>query len=323
MAPMETDEPRSPRKRSSPESSLPLHIRIANRRQALKMTGQDLAERARVSASYISLIENGVKVPSEEVAEAIARALGDDPELYRAWAQSGRIGDLEGAWARLHRARRFASSPALRRRLRSGEDLEGWASSLHANEAAAPLEPAEETRAFEADLLDAPPAASSLSLLAEAPAELSRLAALTPRPDSSLIEVPVLRECADPGDGTIPSNLIVDVLRLDPRVFGREEPLRPFAYCPRYEAIARVRDLFRPGDWVVLDSRPRELSADRVHAVRFRERVILSRVIAKRDSLLLLPTEGRSDVEVLDLSPGEPAERLIAGSLLVTIRGES
>jgi transcriptional regulator with XRE-family HTH domain len=280
MAPTDSGAPRSPRRKPYENGGIPLHERIRQRRLTLGIAGQVLAERARVSPAYISLIEKGVKIPSDEVAEAIARVLNDDPELYRAWAQSGRIEDLEGAWARLHRARAYFSSPALRRRLSSGQDLED-----------------------------------------EAPAR-AVVACSQPRSDTDLVEVPVLAECADPGEGPIPPELIVDVLRLDPRVLGREDPLRPFAYRLGDDAIARVQDLFRPGDWVVLDSRPRELTADRVHAVRFDRRVILSRVLAKRDSLLLLPTEDRSDVQVLDLSPEEPLERFIVGCVVVTIRGE-
>ncbi|MBZ5637402.1 MAG: helix-turn-helix domain-containing protein [Acidobacteriia bacterium] len=280
------------------------------------MTGQDLADRARVSPSYISLIENGVKVPTEEVAEAIAVALGDGIELYRAWVQSGRIGDLEGAWARLHRARQYASSPALRRRLSSGEDLDAVA-HLSPGPAAESERPAYAMEMpFTQEARHIPP------LLVGAEAVLSLSTNPVSEAGPALVEVPVLRECADPGDDQIPPNLVVAVLRLDPLIFG-EPPVRPFAYRPRYEAIARVRDLFQPGDWVVLDSRPKELAAEHVHAVRFRERVILSRVLAKRDSLLLLPSEGRSDVEVVDLPPGEPWERLVAGSLAVTIRGGS
>jgi hypothetical protein len=143
-----------------------------------------------------------------------------------------------------------------------------------------------------------------------------------PRREATLLEVPVLEDGDDPGPGPIHPDVVVDVLRLDPRLVGRGLPLRPFAYRLGEDTIERVRDLFRPGDWVVLDSRPGELTADRVHAVRFMGRVVLSRVLAKRDSLLLLPSEGRSDVRVLDLEPGELLGRFIVGNVVLTIRGE-
>ena len=296
MAPMDPGQPRSPRRRSFSESSLPLPERIRRRRLSLNLAGQELAERAGVSPAYISLIEKGVKIPSQDVAEAIARALKDEPELYRAWAQSGRTGDMETAWAQLHNARRYYRDASLRRRLASGADLP---------EEAPPREHfAVPDNRFEA----------------EEGRDWS-LAARRPR-DTGLLEIPVLEDGDDPGPGPIHPDVVVDVLRLDPRVLGRAVPLRPFAFRLSEDAIERVRDLFRPGDWVVLDSRPGELTADRVHAVRFMGRVILSRVLAKRDSLLLLPSEGRSDVRVLDLEPGELPSRFIVGNVVLTIRGE-
>ena len=66
---------------------LPLHERIRNRREDRGMAAYVLARKAGVSPSYISLIETGAKVPTEEVAETIARVLEDDPDLYRAWAR--------------------------------------------------------------------------------------------------------------------------------------------------------------------------------------------------------------------------------------------
>lgn len=55
------------------------------------MTGMELARRSGVSPSYISLIEHGDKVPSEEVAVRIAQALGENEDLYRVWAATARL----------------------------------------------------------------------------------------------------------------------------------------------------------------------------------------------------------------------------------------
>ena len=76
---------------------IPLHERIRNLRHKLGITGYELAERAGISPSYVSLIEKGLKVPHPEVAIRIARVLGDDEDLYAAWARSARHGDLPGA----------------------------------------------------------------------------------------------------------------------------------------------------------------------------------------------------------------------------------
>src|SRR2546426_10244425 len=52
-----------------------------------------------VSAPYISLIENGHKVPDEAIAVALADALGEDRALYRAWVRTRKRADLGTALA--------------------------------------------------------------------------------------------------------------------------------------------------------------------------------------------------------------------------------
>jgi transcriptional regulator with XRE-family HTH domain len=55
------------------------------------LTGLEFARRAGVSPSYVSLIEHGEKIPSDSVAVRMARVLGDDERLYRAWAATSRM----------------------------------------------------------------------------------------------------------------------------------------------------------------------------------------------------------------------------------------
>ena len=75
------------------EKRLPdLHTRMRRRRSQLGLTGTELAQRAGISTSYVSLIETGAKVPEEDVAASLARALDDDEALYRAWARAARLG---------------------------------------------------------------------------------------------------------------------------------------------------------------------------------------------------------------------------------------
>lgn len=89
----------------------PIPIRIRRARAALGHSLQGLALRvsdrlrgssdrdagpkpSRVSRSYLSLIENGRKVPSAAMAAAIAEALGESPELFRAWVALRKRADL-------------------------------------------------------------------------------------------------------------------------------------------------------------------------------------------------------------------------------------
>src|SRR5262245_460219 len=62
--------------------------RIEVRRKELGWTLADLAREAGLKApSYVLHIEKGDKVPSEDVAERLARALGEDVESFTAWAR--------------------------------------------------------------------------------------------------------------------------------------------------------------------------------------------------------------------------------------------
>ena len=55
-----------------------LNARIRMKRSQIGLTGAELAQRADISPSYVSLIERGAKVPDEDVAARLARALRYD-----------------------------------------------------------------------------------------------------------------------------------------------------------------------------------------------------------------------------------------------------
>jgi len=111
----------------------PIARRIRERRQALGLTLERLAETASrhltagsartrrgaaVSVSYLSLIENGRKVPGEAVALALAAALDEDPALFGAWIAARKRADLDTALAAARTLSRTlgtgARTPALR-----------------------------------------------------------------------------------------------------------------------------------------------------------------------------------------------------------------
>ena len=52
------------------------------------MSLQTLGERVGVAPSHVYHVEKGDKVPSESLAMQLARALGEDPDLFRAWARA-------------------------------------------------------------------------------------------------------------------------------------------------------------------------------------------------------------------------------------------
>src|SRR5262245_18538385 len=94
---------------------------MRTRRSQLGLTGAELAHRAGISASYVSLIEKGAKIPDEDVAAGLARALKEVESLYRSWARAARLGlhDLE----LLNRLEAIARTPAYVDLLESGRSL--------------------------------------------------------------------------------------------------------------------------------------------------------------------------------------------------------
>jgi len=73
----------------------PILQRLRRSRLRLNLTFQQVALRAGLhSAGYIFHIENGHKVPSEDVASRIAGALGEDEQLVAAWARALQRGNL-------------------------------------------------------------------------------------------------------------------------------------------------------------------------------------------------------------------------------------
>src|SRR2546422_1028215 len=83
--------------------------RIRARRLALGLTLGQVSERAGLrSPSFVFHIERADKAPSEATAVALARALGDDVELYRAWAKARNRADLATALAAAATLQRLA-----------------------------------------------------------------------------------------------------------------------------------------------------------------------------------------------------------------------
>jgi transcriptional regulator with XRE-family HTH domain len=258
-----------------------MHERIRNRRAELGMAANELAKRARISPSYVSLIESGDKVPREDVAVRIAAALRDDSDLYRAWARSARHhGDLEGALRDVQLMARYSGSRSLRRRLALGEDLE-----------------------------------------TEAPRELAASYRVRLREDDAprLLRIPLLAEGADPGPTPDTSPHVVSWLTFDPAMLPDIEASGLFAYRVGRRDARRLAGILAPDDLVILSVGDRLLAAGKIHAVRHDGSVILSRVLFKGRSLLLLPAEGEADFEVIELGDERDPTSAIAGTVVLKI----
>jgi transcriptional regulator with XRE-family HTH domain len=271
---------------------------MRKRRGQLGLTGAELAQRAGISTSYVSLIENGAKVPDEDVAAGLARALDDDEALYRAWARAARLGvhDL----ALLNELEAIARTPAYVSLVESGQELPR-------------LEP------DEAGIHAVDPATDLASRLREVASRI------TPEPSGgqatpAVVAIPVLAAGADPAElDDSRSRPVRDRLLLDRRLVGGHDPQQLFAYEVAPGATPHLRGVAAPGDRIVFRRRG-PVTPDRVCAVRTGEGIVLSRALVQERSLLLLPGEGESRYESVGLAGGGGLEAVVAGTHILLIR---
>jgi DNA-binding XRE family transcriptional regulator len=289
-----------------------LNARIRMKRSQLGLTGAELAQRAGISPSYVSLIERGAKVPDEDVAARLARALRDDEDLYRAWARASRLGVHK--LNLLNRMEAISRSPAYLSAVERGESLPEHL----------PDERGTASLAFAPD--DIAILGGFARLARKAPRLQTRVEpSPSPRPSpatenaTEVLRIPVLAPGADPGK-LAPSPLAIqDRLVVDRRLVADHAPERLFAYDVTLPAMKHLRGLASPGDRIVF-LRGGRVSADRICAVRTPEGIVLARVLFKGRSLLLLPGEGERDFESVDVEGLKALPGVVAGTHVLLLR---
>ena len=334
------------------EDVSPIPERIRNRRNRLGMTGAELAKRIGVSPSYVSLIESGAKIPSPSVADKIARALRDSPDLYHAWVLSSRQGGWRQALRSSHYWRAYSTDPRSLERVASGEDVRDLAgedldeafeesgisddsldfAAMRLDTSVGDATVAEQPVDLEHGLHETKDALAPRFERAEARRSLSLGGALgglfrrkehqedVPR-GFTLLEIPVLEDGTDPGDDEeVDEAQIVDTLFLDSRLFGATDLRRPFAYRPEERALRRLGERIRPGDHVVLSTGVHALRPETIVAVRFRGEVVLARALVKKRALLLLPAPGAGDLDVIEIDDRDQLQGLLVGRVVLTVR---
>lgn len=280
-----------------------LDARIRMKRSQLGLSGAELALRADISPSYVSLIERGAKIPDEDVAARLARALRDDEDLYRAWARASRLGVHK--LNLLNRMEAISRSPAYLSAVERGESL--------------PDEISDERRTASGAF--APPDVTAPGGRAHLASRARRLLARAPRAESEpeVLRIPVLAPGADPGK-LAPSPLAIqDRLVVDRRLVADHAPERLFAYDVTLPAMKHLRGLASPGDRIVF-LRGGRVSADRICAVRTPDGIVLARVLFKGRSLLLLPGEGERDFESVDVEGLKALPGVVAGTHVLLLR---
>jgi len=285
-----------PRRPAGPD---PIARRIRRKRELLGWSLEELATKAGLKArSYVHHIESGTRVPSEDVAVRIAEALGEDVEVFRAWARVR--GGTRTDWSDVVTSLRTFSDPSYERVL---EDPRHEVMGLGA-------------------------APDPDSLAARMPSRIAM--SLSNREPPTPPSIPVIAEGAYPGSPDRPANVVGRLaLRPDlgstvPEVLLRIARLDgPFAYRLTTESTRRCRGFLPPDHYAVATREVLPLEPFEAYVVRLHGGVELGYVRWDGERLLLLPSEGESDFEVRDAPDEEALSARVIGKIALLVPEEA
>jgi transcriptional regulator with XRE-family HTH domain len=309
--------------------------RIRKRRLERSWTVRDLARRAGVSASYISLIENGQKVPTPSLAAMLAKVLEDDPRLYLAWAEALRQTNLDATSRIIREYEARLRTPEVSLEIVTPDDIQvesGWEVQQELPDSLRNWLRAEQEEKL-------PPLAARKSFFeailpgrgkSEEPAELDTLGAAfslheeipgrarsTAQKSEDILNIPLFLEGAHPADSKAE---MLGNLRVNKKVVPQKEVehlVNPFAWRLSGHGTRRVHRLLRPRDLVVISEDLKKLEFKEIFAVRHQDELVLSHILRKGSVTLLLSSQGESDIEVLE---GEDPESALVGRVALVIR---
>ncbi len=301
------------------------------------MTVRELAKAVGLpitSAAYVSQLEAGAKVPSPELAAALAHVLEDKQDIFYLWSQTGRRSDPTRAAHARQELARLLDDPSLaysahfmhpmQARIEGAREhlFQRMRAALEADRQGSP---AARWRAIEGDEVAAPGDAAAPST----PAQLARRESLAFRrrmaPTSDL-RVPLLPEGVDPDSPVAAQHRGADagrmpMVRIAPEVLRAVRAVEPFAYRLGPHGVRRVEGILRAGDVVVVT---REVAPHvvphEIYAVRLQGEIVLSLVMWNGRELLLLPSEGSDDFIVLPAGDPEALAHHIVGHVATVIR---
>ncbi len=238
----------------------------------------ELARRSGVSPSYVSLIEHGEKIPSEDVAVRIARVLGEREDIYRVWAATARMDEAtrQAVW------RLRGVDPDLQRISRGGDEVdtevarEGGASAAEAAVAVGEYLFPEGHR---------PPGRPRIADRYEFQVAYR----LEDDERAPTLRIPLLVPGSSPAADPPPSEEVEALVALDARILDRSSATGLVALRVDETNGREVATWLRPRDLVVLERRPHTFDPALIHAFRLPEGLRLARASVARDTLLLLP----------------------------------
>ncbi|HEU4762104.1 MAG TPA: helix-turn-helix transcriptional regulator [Gemmatimonadales bacterium] len=263
-------------------------------RKAKGWTVRDLAAAAGISPSYVSLIENGHKIPDAGTIERLGQALELDPALLRAWVTvRSRTPDatesIQAAQELMQRLEILDTSDA----------AEGWAEDL--------------SSVKERDRV----------AYSTAPSMMLPLNLAEPEPRGRYVRIPMVEEGTTPlepaGDRSY-SPLIMDRRALP----DREQLRGAFAWRLSWAGVARIPGVYRSGDMIVIAPEAWEPRIERFHplmvfAVRSAEAVVLSRV-SWTGTQLVLHGSHKAAVEVIEDATAKRLRDLIVGRVIAAVQ---
>ncbi len=301
--------------------------RIRQLREDRQLAGYQLAKMAGISPSYLSLIESGQKLPSVEVAERLAKALGEDPEVYRAWVETADEPDLDARQTRLEKLRavQIASSPPgtmlhRRGRRRVRELVDGLTKRVGSR--------APQRLRSTPDYLEADEASAGIAESDEALLGAQYLEAGAPAMDymplglEPTVHVPLIKEGTDPdrlgtSKGRIEETIAVDRCLLD----DDQDPGELFAYRVTSRTIDRVHNNpVLPGDILIFAANPEGVDSTAVYAVRMDGKIVLSRIARSGPNLLLTHADHSQELIQIDVGNEDGLYRRLAGVVVTGIR---
>jgi len=292
--------------------------RIRELREQRQLAGRHLAKMAGISPSYLSLIESGRKVPSKDVAERLARVLGDDPDLYR-WVETAGDRDLAAKGQRLEKIRqmRLDTGATLHRRGRSrsrgapemlGEEAGDLLESHTLDAISLPEEsPASPIRSTN------PPKTQGTGVAAR----IARLLHLRAEPET--LNVPLLPEGTDPARSSLDPARHEETIAVDANLLP-DDPRNLFAYRVTARGIERVKNLVQPGDVLVLAANPEGVDPTAVYAIRLRSKIVLSRIVYSHPMLLLMGSDHYQEPIQLEVGNTDGLFTALAGVVVTGIR---
>lgn len=279
-----------------------LHRRIRTLRLRRGLTGMELARRSGVSPSYVSLIEHGEKIPSEEVAVRIARVLGEREDVYRVWAATARMDEAtrQAVW------RLRGVETDVQRMSRGSENGEPEAETAGAV-----------TEEYILPEIHRPPGRPRIAERYEFQVSYR----LEDDERAPTLRIPLLAPGVAPSGEQIPQEDIESLVALDSRILDRTSSNGLVALRVDETNGRDVTTWLRPRDLVVVERNPHTFDAGLIHAFNLEEGLRLAKASRIGDLLLLLSDPAQNGAPtVITLTEERNMAQLFYGTVVWTAR---